>query len=56
MSSSQNMKLYVQNQYIPVYWENNITAAQLKEQVKKGTILVSMTKFGGNEQFGPLGR
>lgn len=50
------MKLYIQNQYIPVYWENNITATQLKEQVKKGTILVSMEMFGGNEQFGPLGR
>lgn len=50
------MKLCIQDHYIPVLWENNTAVAQLMEQTRNAMVFVSMAMFGGNEQFGPLGR
>lgn len=50
------MKLFINNTEIPVTWEENLSVNALKEEVKVGDIIVSMSMYGGNEQVGPLGK
>lgn len=50
------MKLYIQDTEIPVVWENNAAVEALAAEAGKGDIVVKMSMYGGNEQFGPLGR
>lgn len=50
------MKLYIQDTEIPVVWENNAAVEALAAEAGKGDIVVKMSMYSGNEQFGPLGR
>lgn len=50
------MKLYINDLEIPVVWENNATLKALTDDAAEGDIVVKMSMYGGNEQFGPLGR
>lgn len=51
-----DMELYFDDNYIPVDWENNATVSELLAEVERGDIIVPMRMYGGNEQFGPLGK
>ena len=50
------MKLYINDTEVPVVWENNAAVEALAAEAGKGDIVVNMSMYGGNEQFGPLGR
>lgn len=50
------MKLYINEVEIPVTWEENPSVDALKEELKDGDIVVSMSMYGGNEQVGSLGK
>lgn len=50
------MKLYINDTEVPVGWENNAAVEALAADAGKGDIVVNMSMYGGNEQFGPLGK
>ena len=50
------MKLFINDSEIPVIWEDNVSVRELAENAAKGDITVSMSMYGGNEQFGALGK
>lgn len=50
------LQLSINDTLIPVVWEENDTVEALKAETAKAPIEVRMTMYGGNEQFGPLGR
>ena len=50
------MKLYINDTEVPVGWENNAAVEALAADAGKGDIVVKMSMYGGNEQFGPLGK
>ena len=50
------MKLYINDTEVPVVWENNAAVEALAAEAGKGDIVVNMSMYGGNEQFGPLGK
>lgn len=50
------MKLYINDTEVPVVWENNAAVEALAAEAGKGDIVVKMSMYGGNEQFGPLGK
>ena len=50
------MKLYINDTEVPVVWENNAAVEALAADAGKGDIVVNMSMYGGNEQFGPLGK
>ncbi len=50
------MKLYFNEEDIPVIWENNETVAQIRDDAFAKPIVVEMSMYGGNEQFGSLGK
>ena len=52
----ENMKLYFNNTEIPVIWEDNQTVKELMEEAVKGDIIVQMSMYSDNEQFGSLGK
>ena len=48
------MNLYINDERIPVIWENNESVQELMDDVSKKDIVVSMSMYGGNEQVGSL--
>lgn len=50
------MKLLINGQEMPVIWLDNQSVKELMEEAGNGDIIVSMSMYGGNEQFGHLGR
>lgn len=50
------MKLYINDTEVPVVWENNAAVEALAAEAETGDIVVKMSMYGGNEQFGPLGK
>ncbi len=50
------MKLYINDQEIPVIWEDNETVSELMEQAEISDITVQMSMYSDNEQVGPLGK
>lgn len=50
------MKLYINDTEVPVVWENNAAVEALAAEAETGDIVVNMSMYGGNEQFGPLGK
>lgn len=50
------MKLYINDTEVPVVWENNAAVEAMAAEAGKGDIVVKMSMYGGNEQFGPLGK
>ena len=52
----ENMKLYFNDIEIPVIWEDNQTFQELMKEAGNGDIIVQMSMYSDNEQFGPLGK
>ena len=52
----KDMKLFINDKEIPVTWEDNESVKEIMEEVKNHLIVVDMTMYGGNEQYGYLGR
>ena len=50
------MKLYFNDTEIPVIWEDNQTVQELMKEAGNGDIIVQMSMYSDNEQFGPLGK
>ena len=50
------MIMKIDGKEINVIWEDNDSVDEIKEELKNGPITVSMTMYGGNEQYGSLGR
>ncbi len=50
------MRLYINDQEIPVIWEDNETVSELMEQAEISDITVQMSMYSDNEQVGPLGK
>lgn len=50
------MKLYINEEEIPVIWEENESVNELMEDAKKGEIVVNMSMYSNNEQVGSLGK
>lgn len=56
-SKSGNMLIFkINDEEIPVSWKKNETVAELKKQAGIEDISITMSKYGGNEQVGSLGR
>ena len=51
-----DMKLYINEKEVSVTWFNNESVKELDEDVKNHNIVVEMSMYGGNEQFGSLGK
>lgn len=56
MGDGSEMKLYINDQEIPVIWEDNETVSELMEQAADSDITVQMSMYSDNEQVGPLGK
>lgn len=56
VTEEANMKLFINNDEIPVIWEQNTSVYELMDEVEKGEIVVDMSMYGGNEQVGSLGK
>ena len=54
--AEKEMVLKIDGQAVPVTWEDNESVEELKNQAEQGTITVQMSKYGGFEQVGSLGR
>lgn len=52
----ENMKLYINNNEIPVIWEENESVAELMEETAKGDIVIAMSMYSDFEQVGLLGK
>ncbi|MBQ3427591.1 MAG: hypothetical protein IJH37_10715 [Clostridia bacterium] len=52
----KEMIIKINGQTIPVTWEDNESVTELKKQAEKSPITVQMSKYGGFEQVGSLGR
>lgn len=50
------MKLYINDQEVPVQWENEQAVQELNQQVQINDIAVELSKYSNNEQVGSLGR
>lgn len=50
------MIMKIDGETIPVIWEDNESTKALEKQAEQGIITVSMSKYGGWEQVGSLGR
>jgi len=55
-SMESEMKLYINDSEIPVIWEDNETIDEIKSELQKGDISVSMSMYSDNEQVGTLGK
>lgn len=55
-SEDKIMRLFINDLEIPVSWDDNQTVRELMEDIDKNEIIVEMTMYGGNEQFGYLGK
>lgn len=49
------LKMKINEQELPVIWEDNESVHALMEFVSKGPITIEMSMYGGFEQVGPLG-
>lgn len=56
MGDESEMRLYINDQEIPVIWEDNETVSELMEQAADSDITVQMSMYSDNEQVGPLGK
>lgn len=52
----KEMIIKINGQTIPVTWEDNESVTELKKQAEQRPIVVQMSKYGGFEQVGSLGR
>ena len=55
-SMGSEMKLYINDLEIPVIWEDNETIDEIKSELQKDDISVSMSMYSDNEQVGSLGK
>lgn len=55
MKEESNMVLKINDQTIKVEWEENESAAALKDLCSSAPITIEMSKYGGFEQVGSLG-
>ncbi len=53
VEGNKEMKLYIDNEYVEVNWENNSSVEELKTLLP---IEISLSKYGGFEQVGPIGK
>ncbi|WP_240328872.1 cyclophilin-like fold protein [Granulicatella sp. zg-84] len=53
-SQKYDMKLYINDTLVPVIWEDNASTRSLMEDVSEGDMVISMSRYGGNEQVGSL--
>lgn len=56
IGDESEMKLYINDQEIPVIWEDNETVSELMEQAVNSDITVQMSMYSDNEQVGSLGK
>lgn len=50
------LSLRINNTNVAVAWENNQSVEALKELVKAGPLMITMSPYGGFEQVGPIGQ
>lgn len=56
VNENMSMKLFINDIEIPVTWLDNETVKEIEDEVNNNDIVVSMSMYGGNEQYGSLGR
>ena len=56
VSENKTMKLFINDVEVPVTWLDNETVKEIEDEVNNNDIVVSMNMYGGNEQYGSLGR
>lgn len=54
--AEKELILKIDSKTIPVIWEDNDSVKELKKQAEKAEINISMSKYGGFEQVGHLGK
>ena len=52
----KSLKLMVDGQEIDVIWEENASVNALKKMAESGDIVINLSKYGGFEQFGEIGK
>lgn len=52
---TDSMKLYINEEEVPVRWENCTAVSELMEEAEKSDIIVEMSMYSTNEQVGSLG-
>ena len=50
------MKLYIDDKPVDVIWEDNESVAALKKLAGENNLVIQMSRFGGFEQVGYIGR
>lgn len=55
-TGDNGMQLLINNEAIPVTWENCTAVNELSAETENGDIIVHMSMYGGWEQVGSLGR
>ena len=55
LADRKNIILKINDEIIPVVWENNKSVERLKAQVNQKDVVVKMSMYGGFEQVGSLG-
>ncbi|MDO5157071.1 MAG: cyclophilin-like fold protein [Eubacteriales bacterium] len=52
----KNMRLFINDDEVPVTWEKNESVNELMNETAKGDIVINMSMYSDNEQVGSLGR
>lgn len=55
LGDRKNITLKINDEIIPVVWENNKSVERLKAQINQKDVVVKMSMYGGFEQVGSLG-
>ncbi len=53
---AHQMKLFIGDEEVVVNWEKNLTTKAINEEVQQNDLVIPMSKYGGFEQVGELGR
>jgi len=50
------MQMFINNTLVPVDWQNNSSVQALEELVKDKPLTIRMSRYGGFEQVGSIGK
>ncbi|MBQ7599956.1 MAG: S-layer homology domain-containing protein [Clostridia bacterium] len=54
--TDMTLRLYINGSPVKVKWESNASARALRELAGRGSVVISMSRYGGFEQVGSIGK
>src|SRR3712207_3953675 len=53
---SKDIIIQIEDKFIDIDWENNNATNEIKEELMKGKLTINLSRYGGFEQVGNLGK